>query len=188
MGSPKALLPDREGVPFVVRIARAFHAAGVGRIVIVTGSQHDRIAQVIEAASAAVELIRNPQPRRGQLSSLWTGLSVSADAEGVLVTLVDVPLIAVSTIRAVTQRWTETRAPIVRPIHGGRRGHPVLFDRAVFDELRAAPLDEGARAVVRAHWDESIDVPVDDPGCLIDVDTPEEYRALSSPSAAPRAR
>jgi CTP:molybdopterin cytidylyltransferase MocA len=54
----------------------------------------------------------------------------------------------------------------------------VVFDRAVFDELRRTPLDEGARAVVRAHYAAAVDVPVDDRGCLVDVDTPEEYRAM----------
>jgi CTP:molybdopterin cytidylyltransferase MocA len=54
----------------------------------------------------------------------------------------------------------------------------VIFDRRVFDELRAAPLDAGARLVVRAHWDESIDVPVSDRGSLRDIDTPADYQQL----------
>jgi CTP:molybdopterin cytidylyltransferase MocA len=54
----------------------------------------------------------------------------------------------------------------------------VIFDRRLFGELRAAPLDEGARIVVRAHWDESVDVPVDDPGALMDIDTPADYQRL----------
>jgi CTP:molybdopterin cytidylyltransferase MocA len=54
----------------------------------------------------------------------------------------------------------------------------VIFDRQVFDELRDAPLDAGARIVVRAHWHDSLDVPLDDRGCLIDVDTPADYERL----------
>ncbi len=93
-------------------------------------------------------------------------------------TLVDVPMVAASTVSAVVDAWRNSRAPIVRPIVDGRRGHPVIFDRQVFDELRNAPLDAGARTVVRAHWPDSLDVPVNDRGCLIDVDTPSDYEQL----------
>lgn len=182
MGSPKALLTDPEGRPFVARIARTLLAAGLSDVLIVTGAQH----AAIEAALAAdgllerVHLVRNPDPSRGQLSSIWTGLDARPDAEGLLMTLVDVPMIAAPTVDVVISAWRDTRASIVRPIVNGRRGHPVIFDRAVFDELRAAPLDQGARAVVRAHWDDSLDVPVDDPGCIVDVDTPDDYARLSA--------
>jgi molybdenum cofactor cytidylyltransferase len=54
----------------------------------------------------------------------------------------------------------------------------VVFDQRVFDELRLAPPDVGAKAVVRAHSDQVLNVPVTDEGCLVDVDTPHDYEAL----------
>ena len=54
----------------------------------------------------------------------------------------------------------------------------MLFDRAVFDELRRTPLGEGAKALLRAHADRVVNVPVDDEGCLVDVDTPADYEAM----------
>jgi len=54
----------------------------------------------------------------------------------------------------------------------------VVFDQRLFAELRTAPLDVGAKAVVRAHADEIVNVPVTDEGCLVDVDTPQDYEAL----------
>jgi molybdenum cofactor cytidylyltransferase len=63
----------------------------------------------------------------------------------------------------------------VQVLHDGKRGHPVLFDRALFDELLSTRLEEGARSLIRAHASEVAEVEVDDPGVLIDVDTPEEY-------------
>ena len=83
-----------------------------------------------------------------------------------------------STVRRVIDAWRENHRPVVRPAVGARHGHPVLFDRNVFDELRAAPLDGGARVVVHAHADQVTDVLVDDEGCLVDVDTPADYDAL----------
>jgi len=182
MGTPKALLPDADGRAFIARIVRTFATAAVNDIVIVTGSQHDAIEAAVAADRPPVtpRFVRNPDPSRGQLSSLWTGLDVvDPHAEGVLMTLVDVPMLRASTIRAVVDAWHDQRAPIVRPAMGDRHGHPVLFDRATFDELRRAPLSEGAKAVVHAHADRVINVPVDDPGCLTDIDTPGDYeRAL----------
>ena len=181
MGSPKALLPDLDGRPFVTRIVRTLHEAGLTDVVIVTGTQHDAIDAAVAADGlySGVRIVRNEEPARGQLSSIWTALdSCPPEAEGLLMTLVDVPMVAAATVRAVVDAWRNTRAPVVRPIVAGRRGHPVLFDRRLFDELRAAPLDSGARVVVRAHWGESVDVPVDDPGSLVDVDTPADYARL----------
>jgi molybdenum cofactor cytidylyltransferase len=103
--------------------------------------------------------------------------------EAIVVTLVDVPMVSPHTIRTVIDAWRRARAPVVRPAFGPRRGHPVVFDRAIFDELRRAPLHEGARSVVRAHASDVLDVPVDDPGCVADIDTPADYRALVDEAA-----
>ncbi len=181
MGTPKALLLDADGRAFVARIVRTFASAGITEIIIVTGSQHDAIEAAITADRPPVtpRLVRNPDPARGQLSSLWTGLdAVDRNAGGVLMTLVDVPMLRASTIRAVVDAWHERHAPIVRPAMGDRHGHPVLFDRGTFDELRRAPLSEGAKAVVRAYADRIVNVPVDDPGSLVDVDTPSDYQGV----------
>jgi len=181
MGSPKALLPDRQGVPFITRIIQTLRSAHLTDVLVITGSQHEGIAAAVAQAhlDSAVRFARNPDPTRGQLSSIWTALDSSPDdTDGLLMTLVDVPMITTATVRAVIDAWNTTRAPVVRPIVDGRRGHPVIFDRRIFDELRAAPLDTGARLVVRAHWGESVDVPVADRGSIVDIDTPAEYERL----------
>ena len=188
MGHPKALLLDAEGRPFVARIVRMFAAADVRDIVIVTGHQHQAIVEVVSKdADVPPAFARNPDPSRGQLSSLWTGLdALGPDTDAVLMTLVDVPLIQVSTIRAVIDAWRVTGAPIVRPAIGERHGHPVLFARELFDELRRAPLTEGAKAVVHAHASRVVNVPVSDEGCLVDIDTKGDYDRLIS--TEPRKR
>ena len=67
---------------------------------------------------------------------------------------------------------------MVVPVHGERRGHPVIFGRAVFKELLEAPDDLGARAVVRADPARVLEVAVQDPSVLEDFNTPGEYRDL----------
>jgi molybdenum cofactor cytidylyltransferase len=73
-------------------------------------------------------------------------------------------------------RFYETKKLIVVPRYQNRRGHPVIFSRALFAELLAAPLDQGAKAVVHAHRDETLEIDTNDEGAIIDIDTPEEYR------------
>jgi molybdenum cofactor cytidylyltransferase len=64
--------------------------------------------------------------------------------------------------------------PLVVPVHAGGTGHPVLFDRCLFDELRVLRGDVGARAVVRRHWAEAVQV-VAEP--VLDIDTEAAYVA-----------
>jgi len=92
--------------------------------------------------------------------------------------LVDAPLVSPETVRAVLQRYRETRAPIVRPVRGDEHGHPVLIDRSLFPALRQADPNRGAKPVVRANVSPAGDVIVDDAGAFMDVDTPEEYEMV----------
>jgi molybdenum cofactor cytidylyltransferase len=181
MGSPKALLADPDGDPFVVRIVRTLSTAGLTDITIVAGLHHHAIVEALDryGQQAVARVIRNPYPSRGQLSSLVHGLDASpADIEGVLATLVDVPMVEPATVRAVVKAWSLRRASIVRPAIGTRHGHPVIFDRRLFGALRTASPHEGAKGVIRSYAEQIENVPVDDTGCLVDIDTPEDYERL----------
>ena len=182
MGRPKALLPaGRE--TFVGRIVRTMRDGGAGEVVVVAPAE---LAAPIRAALArhapAPRVVVNPDPARGQLSSLLVGLAAveRPGVDAALVTLVDVPLATAATVRALLDRYHRTRAPIVRPARPGGpgHGHPVIFGRALFAELRRADPAAGAKPVVRAHEAEAEDVAVDDPGAFTDIDTPDDYRRV----------
>ena len=114
----------------------------------------------------------------GQLSSLQCGLrwlQETGPLEAAVVTLVDVPFVQADTVVRVLEAWQDSRAPIVRPAHEDRHGHPVVFDASVFDALLAADPEQGAKPVVRAHGGRILNVPVEDEGAFLDVDTPEEF-------------
>ena len=182
MGTPKALLPDPDGRSFVARVVGTLQTAGLADIVVVAGVAFDELVAAINADGArpGVRVVRNPEPARGQLSSLLVGMDVvAADSEAVMVTLVDIPLVSVTTVRSIAAAWQARRAAIVRPAMGERHGHPVIFDRRLFAALRAAPPGEGAKRVVRDYGGEVEDVAVNDEGCLADVDTPEDYATLT---------
>lgn len=186
MGEPKALLKDGNGQPFVARVLHTLHTAGITDLAVVTGVLHKEIVAAVAVdppRATAIRFARNADPTRGQLSSLQTGLDMVAAAwvDGVVVTLVDVPFVTATTVRAVLETWRKTHALIVRPALGDRHGHPVIFSRELFDDLRRADPAVGAKAVLRTHADRIVNVTVEDEGAYLDLDTPEEYaRALRS--------
>lgn len=182
MGRTKALLP-LEGETFLSRIVATFERAGIEEIVVVIGHDAASIRSAHERLRA--RFVENAEWERGQLSSLLAGIDV-VDRPGVqaaLVTLVDVPLVAPATVASVVDCYRRSHAPLVRPVSRGRHGHPVLFDRSLFDELRHADPASGAKSVVRRHASEAGDVEVEDEGAFADADTPAEYARLTGVNA-----
>lgn len=175
MGRPKALLPvTRDGETFIERLVATLIAGGVDDVVVVAGDEAVAIrARLGFRARVAV----NRQIDLGQLSSIVVGLDMidRPGVQAVMIAPVDQPLVSETTVRVLADAWRRTRAPIVRPVRGGRHGHPVIFDRAVFDELRAANPAQGARAIVHAHAESVSDIAVDDDGAFADIDTPADY-------------
>jgi molybdenum cofactor cytidylyltransferase len=178
MGRAKATLPAGEGHTFLTRVVQTLLDAGVDDVIVVVGHDADLIADSFSESGLPARFVVNHDYDRGQLSSLVAGLN-AIDRPGVaaaLLTLVDVPLVSESTVRAVIDRYRRTHAPIVRPTSGDRHGHPLLIDRSLFDALRAADPSAGAKPIVRAHASTAGDIAIDDEGAFLDVDTEEEYR------------
>ena len=183
MGRPKALLPVRPGgETFVEYVMNTFRTAGIEEIVVVVGADADEIRRQVQE-QPGVRIVDNPDYDLGQLSSLLAGLRAidRERAQGVLMTLVDVPFVRASTVRTLLHAYRRQRAPIVRPVSNGRHGHPVIFDRALFDELERADPATGAKPVVRAHAKEMLEVTIDDEGAFADIDTREDYERLIGP-------
>ena len=180
MGRDKARLPIPGGGWFLSRLSKTFLEAGCSEVIAVVGPLGDEIHAAAARERLAVRFVVNPDPSRGQLSSLQEALAVLSAHEpsGLLMSPVDQPIVRAATVRRVIEEWTRSAAPVVRPAHGGQHGHPVLFDARVLGELRRADPAVGARTIVRAHADEARDVEVDDPGAFEDVDTPEDYRRV----------
>jgi len=177
MGRPKALL-DYRGQSFVARIAGELLACGV-RPVVVVGAAGDR-ELATAAARAGARYAVNPDPDRGMLSSVLAGFEALAEDRLIAFLLwpVDYPAVRRETVAAILEAYRRARCEIVVPVHAGHRGHPVLFDRTTFADLRAAPMEVGARAVVRAHAAGRVEVEVADPAIHDDIDTPEDLARL----------
>ena len=179
MGSPKALLRagERTFIRTILDTLREPLKKNGGDPLGVVRAEQDGVAAEVAAAGFGRTVV-NARADEGQLSSLLAGLN-AIDRPGVdaaLVTLVDVPLATAGGIRLLLERAASSPAPILRAVHRGEHGHPVIFKRRIFDALRAADPAQGAKAVVRAA--EVEDVETGDPGVVHDIDTPEDYARL----------
>jgi molybdenum cofactor cytidylyltransferase len=176
MGTPKALL-DYRGETFVGRLVRVLGTT-CNPVTVVLGYHADVLRQNVPATA---KLVINPDPSRGQLSSLQTGLAgLPADVDGFAFVPVDSPAVAEDTV-ATLARAFEQRKPstlFVIPRQSGKRGHPVFAARSVAAEFLALSSTAEAREVVHAHVDRTEYVDVDDAGIFTDVDDPEAYRRL----------
>jgi molybdenum cofactor cytidylyltransferase len=181
MGQSKALLICPDGRTFVRALIDALREGGIETPLIVGHADDDGLRLEVEAIGHGARLVINDDADRGgQLSSLLAGLR-HADRPGIralLVVPVDAPLVTSDTVATLIAVFSATGAPVVRARFQGRNGHPVVFSRAVFDHLRAADPQVGAKAVLRAHAGAIVDVDVADPAVVGDVDTPEDYRRL----------
>lgn len=170
MGRPKALL-DYRGETFAARLVRVFERV-CDPVVVVVGHHAETIQEHVRA-----NFVINPDPDRGQLSSLQTALAaLPAGAEGFLFTPVDSPTV---------EEWTVTRlveefrpGSIVIPRFNGRRGHPVCVPRAFFPAFLSLAPTEKTRTAIDQHADRIHYLDVDDAGILADIDDPASYHAL----------
>ena len=184
MGSAKALLRiGTSGPTFVERLIGVLSSGGAAEVLVVGRSGDVELTREVEriaSAGSSVRLVENTHADRGQLSSVVVGVNAAdrPGVRGVMVMPVDAPLVRIETISAMLRVFDTRQAPVVRATFRGRHGHPVIFARRVFDALRHADPDVGAKAVVRAHAADLIDVDLDDPAIVLDVDEPGDYTRL----------
>ncbi len=177
MGGPLKQVMDWQGVPFLSAVLTTLRAAGLTDLTVVLGCRADEVRAACDLS--AVRVVENPAWEQGMLSSLQAGIAaLPAAAAGALVTLVDLPALQPATVRAVVAAWSEHPDRIIVPRRNGRGGHPVIFPADLFPEILQGDWPDGPRGLRRAHAARELPVPVDDPGCLLDIDDPEDYRRV----------
>jgi molybdenum cofactor cytidylyltransferase len=171
MGSPKALLPF-QGRPFLEHLLEVTLRPEIGVRRVVLGAHAEPIAKAINLK--ADEIVINQEWEKGQLSSIQAALrSLPPGTDGILLCLIDHPLISSALVQDLIEQFYKTRSPIVLPVYEGRRGHPMIFSASLYDELLRAPLETGARAVVWTHKGEVEEVRTNEEGCVLNLNDPE---------------
>jgi len=175
MGSPKALLKIG-GRTFLEHIDDACTAARITDRVVVLGADAEKIRPALAGFTGTV--VVNGKWESGQLSSILCGCDAvqGEGCHGIMVWPVDRPLVTAHLCVGLLQAFWTSGKPIIVPVFDGKRGHPVIFSKDIFDELRNAPAGVGARAVLQSDPSRICHVETQEEGILMNIDTPEEYR------------
>jgi molybdenum cofactor cytidylyltransferase len=192
MGRDKALLPwppqtpERSGSQknvakenFLSAAIRSF-AFSTDFVLVVAGENHAALAPIAYANAASIVI--NPDPARGQFSSLQVGLQevLNRGRDAAMITLVDRPPASTATVKQLRDAFEA--APhntwAVVPEYAGAHGHPFLAGRELIEAFLHAPATSSARDLEHRHQDHILYVPVDDKFVTQNINTPEDYAAL----------
>jgi molybdenum cofactor cytidylyltransferase len=161
------------GMTFIELIVEKLILANIHSVIIVTNRM---LKDKVRNLKLPARIVINPNPKRGMLSSLVCGLKiVPKTASGILMNPVDFPLVETATYQEMKKLHEQNSNHIIKPIYEGKSGHPVIFPSHLFAALEDAPLDQGARFVVRkfSHLIKTMDT--SDQGIVLNINTPEMY-------------
>ncbi len=172
MGGPNKLLEPYRDKPLVCHALECVAGLGLGDAVCVTGRDREQVEAL--ARRAAVRFVHNRDFASGMGASIAAAArALKPGLDGIFIVLGDMPEVKRDDFQRLAGVWREGRIAV--PVHGGRRGHPVLFSgpyRAALEALRG---DEGARSILRAYAAQVTEAAVDHPGVLFDCDTPQDF-------------
>ena len=186
MGRDKALLPwppqttaSALAGTFLSSAIRLFFSH-VDEVLVVVGNNETAVAPVVYANGAS--LVVNPDPARGQFSSLRVGLRevLNRGRDAAMITLVDRPPVQMETLQTLEsafERVIAQRKWAVIPEYQGQHGHPILAGREMLEAFLRAPETSNAREVEHAHQSQIEYVAVDDPWAV-------SYTHLTLPTKA----
>jgi molybdenum cofactor cytidylyltransferase len=183
MGRPKLLLPYGGGT-VLGSLVGALSAAGAEPIVVVAAASDAELRAWCETAAGVIAAL-NPRPERGMLSSILEGLLALGGAgelarrgEPLLITPGDLPALLPATVAELLRRRQAAGAGLAVPVYRGRRGHPLAIAPALIPGIPGLDPARGLHQLLDLHPEEVLRVEVDDPGCIADLDLPEDYERL----------
>ena len=186
MGSVNKLLAQIDGETMVHRTVSAVLGSAADPVIVVTGHEEDRVKAAL--ASLPVAFAHNEGYAEGLSTSLRAGiLALPEGIDAVLVCLGDMPEIDPNQLdRLIAGFDPASGQEICVPVHGGKRGNPVLWGQRFFADMAALEGDVGARHLIGEHADMVVEVEMDDDATLTDVDTPAALAKLSARRAKAR--
>lgn len=172
LGRPKQLV-EFEGKTLIRRAAEAIIDAGCSPVIVVLGAEIE--GSTVELKSLDVGIAINEIWKTGMSSSIRVGMQSLSDADAVLISLVDQPLIDGHGLRQLIAAFQASRAPIVAAKYNDVSGVPALFSSQIFEDLKKLDGAKGARSVIRNAMHV---VTVDLPGAAVDIDTLSDLTEL----------
>jgi molybdenum cofactor cytidylyltransferase len=171
MSTPKALLPYHGGT-FLEHLVKVTDHPRIGWRRVVLGADARAIGPGLKLP--ADDVVINENWEAGQLSSIQVAVrGLPGGTDGILLCLIDHPLISRELVGQLVERFYESGKSIVLPVYKGRRGHPVIFASRLYEELLDAPPETGARAVVWAHSEGVCEMETSEEGCVLNLNDPD---------------
>jgi len=174
MGKSKLLLPY-QNTTIIENVIKNSLSSRSDKTVMVLGAYRKKILPLIK--DLPLSTVYNPDYKQGMLSSIQCGLrSLPLNTQAVIIVLSDQPGIPGQVIDLLIENFHRTKKGIILPTYRQKRGHPILIDFKYRDEILNLSPDIGLRALVHNHSDDILEVPVDYPNILKDIDTPDDYK------------
>jgi molybdenum cofactor cytidylyltransferase len=171
MNFPKALLKIGEET-FLECILRKGKEAGLTSIAVITGSDHEKISHLLPL----VLCIHNENYMQGQISSLQKGIgNLPEEITKVMVWPVDQPLIKKETVSILIEHSNQEKKAVTIPVYQDRKGHPVIYNKAAMEAAVRLQSHQTGKDLQSLFAKDISLVKVEDPGVVIDIDTPEDY-------------
>jgi molybdenum cofactor cytidylyltransferase len=182
MGRPKLSL-SLHGRTVLEHVVSALRDGGASAVLVIVGPHVAELAPLAHAAGAEVLTLPESTPdMRATVEAALHHLEERyspGDDDWWLLAPADHPVLAPAVVRELLS--AATRSPehsVIVPLHADRRGHPALARWRLADAVRAIPADRGINWLLREHADRTLELPVNDPSVLTDLDTPEDYARL----------
>ena len=169
------------GVTIIETVVRTALASSADEVIVVLGTVEDKIREAL--AHLPVTFAVNNEYHQGMLSSIQCGLrQLSSNTSAVLVMLGDQPAIPSEAVDCVIEAWRSSGKGLVLPTYDGHRGHPLLVAMRYHEEALNLDPSAGMRALLAAHKEDILYVPVETATILKDIDTPEDYAEQTADS------
>jgi len=184
MGATNKLLQAVDGTPMIRRVVETALASRADPVIVVLGHEAEAVRAAL--ADLPVRFVTAEKYAEGLSQSVRAGLeAVPETAEAAAFLLGDMPHLRAATVNALIDGLAESEAgEAALPVYQGKRGNPVLFRRRHFSEILALTGDTGAKPVLDRLGEEIVEVPVDNPGVLLDVDTRAALGSLAGETAS----
>ena len=170
-GAENKLLAIIDGRPMLTHVLDCVASLSLSRKIVVVRRDDGDVARLID--TRLFDIVENSNAADGMGSSLSAGINACGDVDGAMLTLGDMPFVQPATyLKLLATFHKHSDKTIVAPVYKGRRGHPVLFRRQHFAELKTLDDDTGAKHIIAANVSTFLAVPTEDEGILQDVDKP----------------
>ena len=172
-GGQNKLMAELGGEPLVRRTVQAVLASRARPVIVVTGHERERVEGAVQGLD--IGTVHNPDFAAGLSASLKAGLrALPRDIDGVVVCLGDMPAVPGGLVdKLIAGLAPKEGRSIIVPVHGGKRGNPVLFAARYIAEMRDVEGDIGAKQIIGRYAEEVTEVEAGSDAIFADVDTPE---------------